>query len=213
MLLKLVAAGCSFTHGAELDHPFMSEGNIRQSYSAVIANSLNLELHNVALSGCSNDYIFHTAVKQIRKYNDIQLLTVCWTHPTRLTWQAFDRTYIIHPTFGTALTDVYLDPKHRQHRAGMYMSSDTDMIDELEAGIKFAVSHMLDPDELEQKRENHSLALQSLSKEKGIRLIETHVMNFREVGSYNKENRHPNAEEHVLIANQLLEEMEVADKK
>jgi len=87
------------------------------------------------------------------------------------------------------------------------------MIDELEAGIKFAVSHMLDPDELEQKRENHSLALQSLCKEKGIRLIETHVMNFREVGSYNKENRHPNAEEHVLIANQLLEEMEVADKK
>ena len=90
--MKLIAAGCSITHGAELDHPFMSKENTQQSYPALLARNLNLKCVNVALSGASNDYIFHTAVEEIEKHDDVSVLLVCWTHSPRLTWRDFDRT-------------------------------------------------------------------------------------------------------------------------
>ena len=39
--MKLVASGCSVTHGAELEHPFMSDENAQQSYPALLAKNLN----------------------------------------------------------------------------------------------------------------------------------------------------------------------------
>jgi len=202
--MKLIAAGCSVTHGAELDHPFMSEENAQQSYPALLAKNLNLKCINVALSGASNDYIFHTAVEEIKKHDDVSVLLVCWTHSPRLTWRAFDRTYIIHPTFATALKDVYQDPKHRKDVGKVYISSDANILNELEQGVKFAVSHVIDCDELDSKRDNHSLALKAICDQRQITFIELDVMDFKNVGKYDEEERHPNNVEHALIADHLL---------
>jgi len=198
--MRLVATGCSVTHGAEIEHPFMSKNNIEFSYPAILARRLNLELTNVALSGGSNDYIFHSAVEQLEQLNDIEVLLVCWTHSPRLTWQAFGKTYILHPTFATALSDVYQDPKYKKEKNGLTVTSDENIIDQLEQGIKFAVTHMIDCDELERKRSHHSIGLEAICKQRQIKFIELDVMDFKNVGTYDQEGRHPNVVEHGMIA-------------
>ena len=57
---KLLVSGCSMTHGAELYNGFMHPENIKLSYSQHLANMLDCELINVALSAGSNEYIFHS---------------------------------------------------------------------------------------------------------------------------------------------------------
>lgn len=71
---KLVAHGCSFTYGCELEDPNTS------AFPILIGNKLNYDVDNLAIPGTSNEHI----LKDIVNYKDnIDLLLVCWTCETR----------------------------------------------------------------------------------------------------------------------------------
>ena len=105
--MKLLVSGCSVTHGAELHNGFMSTENIKQSFSAHLAEKLGLELINVALSGGSNEYIFHSAIQQIQQCSDISHVLIAWTSICRLCWKANGRYYFFLPIFFLASSNLH----------------------------------------------------------------------------------------------------------
>ena len=201
---KLLVSGCSVTHGAELHHPFMSTENIRRSFSQKLADKLNCQLVNVALSAASNEYIFHSLVDLIANvylYQEIHSILVVWTSDTRMTWKCNDTTYIIHPSFATALEDVYKKPHVIRDKKSMYISADTNhLAGDLSRSITFFTRHVIDPVELAKKRLHYELCLKTLCDQNNIRLIQCHVSDFEKFGTWSEEGRHPNADEHEKIA-------------
>jgi lysophospholipase L1-like esterase len=87
---KLLTIGCSFTAGDELP-----DANT-QSWSALLANKLNLELNNLGRSSGSNDYIFRTAVEETltTKYDTV---IVQWTEPSRMEFWYYYKPLTISP--------------------------------------------------------------------------------------------------------------------
>jgi len=71
---RLVAHGCSYTYGCELENPNET------AFPVLIGKKLGYEVDNLAIPGTSNDRI----IKDIINYKEkIDLLIVCWTCETR----------------------------------------------------------------------------------------------------------------------------------
>jgi len=71
---KLVAHGCSFTYGCELQNPNQT------AFPILLGDKLGYQVDNLAIPGTSNERI----IKDIINYKDkIDLLLICWTCETR----------------------------------------------------------------------------------------------------------------------------------
>lgn len=73
---RIIAHGCSFTYGQELDDPST------QAWPALIAKELNVELVNLAQPGYSNDGVVQDLVEFDLKDGDF--VTIGWTTNQRL---------------------------------------------------------------------------------------------------------------------------------
>lgn len=119
---KLVAHGCSFTYGCELENPDKS------SFPVLLGNKLGYDVDNLAIPGTSNEHI----IKDIVNYRgSIDLLLVCWTCETRFELGNYKGNIekfgwnlvkpVMNKTLNKVLTteylnwDFYIDKMYHQH--------------------------------------------------------------------------------------------------
>lgn len=79
MKKQLLTVGDSFTYGAELS-------DVYQAWPYRLADSIDYEVHNLGLSGCSNDSIIRRTLEE-SAINQYDLVVVGWTLPGRVEWK------------------------------------------------------------------------------------------------------------------------------
>lgn len=197
--MKFLVSGCSFTHGAELVNGFMSPENIKQSFSAELATRLNLELVNVALSGGSNEYIFHSIINGIEKYPDVEKVLVVWTNWSRLYWKCNNRHYFMLPSWASSMIALENLEMHDKQIGDLWVTGDNNQIvDTLLDAHKFFVDNYFDDTELLKKAANYELCLNNLCRQKNIHYSSLHandIFKFLKVQPH-----HLTADEHKQAA-------------
>ena len=201
---KLLVSGCSITHGAELYNGFMHPENIKLSYSQHLANKLDCELINVALSAGSNEYIFHSIVDQIEKNNDIESVIIMWTTTGRLYCYCNNRHYFILGNFASSMVDLVNFEMYNKTVDDCWFTGDNDdILNKLAETHKFFVTDYFDRDEELSKLKNYSTVLRALCDQKKIKLVELTWKDIKEVWKIGQ--THPTASEHEKIADLIYE--------
>ena len=147
----------------------MHPKNVEGSYSQIIANELDLELKNLALSGGSNEWIFTSLMEQLRKFNDIHSVIVAWTGLGRLTWVHKERFWMFCGPWSTSIkrsspdTMEFPDWKRNVHEGKVWFNSDSlECLDTLKNYHRLFVEHYLDDwDTLREKLISYSQALRT----------------------------------------------------
>jgi len=203
--MKLIVSGCSMTHGAELYNGFMHPENVKQSYSHHLAQKLDLELVNVALSASSNEYIFHSIIEQIYNNTDIHSVLVMWTTTGRLYWKADNRHYFFHGNFASSMVDLVDFKMHDLTINNCWFTGDShDVVKKIANVHKFFVTDYFDNDHELIKLENYKKILHDICLQKNIKLISIDLLIFNLINkSIFIEGRHPNASEHKEIADMI----------
>lgn len=167
--MKFLVSGCSITHGAELFNGFMSPENVKQSFSAELANRLNLNLLNVALSGGSNEYIFHSVINALNQNSDIEKVLVVWTNHARLYWKSNNRHYFILPLWASSMVDLENFIMHDKKVNDLWVTGDNpDIIETMISAHEFFVRNYFDDSELSMKQSHYELCLKHLCQQKNI---------------------------------------------
>jgi hypothetical protein len=202
----LIVSGCSITHGAELYNGFMSNENVKRSFSTTLASRMNLELRNVALSGSSNEYIFHSLMSEINRHSDIHSVIAVWTYQSRMYWKNNDRHWFVLPNWASSLSKLEDFEMHDKTVKDVWYTSDNKlMLDELVKIHNFIVLNYFDTAEEVRKLNNYKDSLKAVCSLRGIKLINISVTDLdNRVGNWQKESRHPNLEEHGQIADYIF---------
>ena len=205
--MKLLVSGCSVTHGCELYTGFMHPENIKLSYSQHLANMLDCELINVAYSSGSNEYIFHSIIEEITKNSDIHSVLVMWTTVGRLYWQSNNRHYFFNARSATSLVDLVNSKHYHRDLPNYHLSGDSEeVIDELNSVYKFIISNYFDYNQETKKLDHYRMALKSICWARGIKLVDLTWQSNEIVSECMTSARHPTAEEHKQIANDIYKE-------
>jgi len=102
MIKKLVAFGCSWTYGDELEDPGLQLGNsiqgkrrdhliqqyrLEQSFPGLVANHYNLQLDNYGFPGASEESIRYALNWYLKNHNlEDTIIIVAHTDPARKSW-------------------------------------------------------------------------------------------------------------------------------
>ena len=195
---KLIVGGCSITHGAETVNGFMHPDNVKNSYSWHLAEWLDLDLVNLALSGGSNDDIFHAVINEIDKNHPAQIhsVFVAWTGINRLHWVNKDRHWFFIPGWASSMKDLYDWEFHQHPTSQIFITGDTpEVLDQLHDQHRFLVDNYLDDhDFLSKKLTNYKSALQSHCDSRNIPLVQIDIMKYWRL------SKHPTAAEHLELA-------------
>jgi hypothetical protein len=198
---KLIICGCSITHGAETVNGFMHADNIKNSYSNHIASWLGLDLINVALSGGSNEYIFHSLLEEINKIEatDIHSVVAAWTAVGRLHWVNKGRHWFFIPGWASSMKNLYDWEYHQHHSKAVYITGDSDdILETLHDQHQFFIDNYLDDlSYLKKKLDNFKSALQTYCDHKKIKFISIDIFDEWRMG------RHPTAQEHLNLAKEF----------
>jgi hypothetical protein len=198
----------------------MHTKNVEQSYSKVLANMLDVDLVNVALSGGSNDYIFFSTVEQIltTPADKIHSVVVAWTNCARLTWKCNDRYWMFIGPWATTIKSTTPDAldfpdwkTNVEHKDVWVNTDDTVYLDELILQHKFFVNNYLsDRQELSKKLSAYSTSINAICQQRNIKLVELAIYDSPPVTKPYKLKTpfkgHPTAEQHQLIAQELFNE-------
>lgn len=216
---KLLVSGCSITHGSELHHPFYHTANIEKSYPALVAKKIDFEFENLAVPGASNEYIYHSLVNSIRKSAPHTVLAA-WTFTDRMHWQHSGRHWFFAGSWSATFKDFENSGQFQKKSSGAYFSADQEnLLDPLELAHRFLIQHYFDPSEflftseLIEKLADYSYSLRSICQANNINLIEidaanNYGLNIKRLENlklnYIQQNRHPNQQEHELIADFIV---------
>jgi hypothetical protein len=198
----------------------MHPKNIEGSYSRIIADRLNLDLKNLALSGGSNDWIFTSLMEQIRKLDNVHSVIVAWTGVNRLTWVHKERFWMMCGPWATSVKRIspdrmeFPDWKRNIKEGNVWFNTDNvECLDTLKTHHKLFVEHYLDDtDGLKEKLLSYSLALRSTCESKNIKLVELaaypeakipSAYYFGDGYSWRKSN-HPDHQGHIEIAEEIF---------
>lgn len=202
---KLLVSGCSITHGAELHNGFMHEENVKRSYSAYLSRALDTELVNVALSGASNEYIFHSVMDNLHSLDNIHSVVIMWTSNDRLYWKNNGRHWFVLPGWSSSMTDPVNFQMHDKHKNDVWFTGDSDqVVDELSQAHPFFVRNCFDPKEMAKKTLNYSRAIGNVCANKKIKLVELKI-NDLITHQLIPHMKHPSDQEHESIAKFILE--------
>ena len=221
MTQTLLVSGCSVTHGCEIYNSFMHPKNVQGSYSQVIADELNLNLKNVALSGGSNDWIFLSLIEQLRKLDNIHSVIVAWTGLSRFTWVHKERFWMMNGPWATSIKRTlsenmeFSDWTQNIEEAGVWFQTDNaNYLETLKTHHRLFVENYLDDFKgLTEKLISYSVALRAVCESKNIKLVELATFNdatipnayyFSSKEKWRTGKHHPTAEEHKLIAKEIL---------
>lgn len=97
---KLLASGCSITHGLGTVSNYYDLANIEFSYAKIVADSISAEYVNVAHPGASNEFIFHKTVGQLLK-NEFTHCLIGWTSMYREAWEKDDIIWTFNLNYGS----------------------------------------------------------------------------------------------------------------
>ena len=220
--MTILAFGCSVAHGAETVSPYTDEQNIPFSYPGVIAQKLNVDCENWAFCGNSNENIFHAVLDTVSKHKKITAVIVGWTSPVREVWQCEGRYWQFIPSWCYTSNDLLKpilflkDPKINSPTTPRLCSDKEEYMSVLENVYKLLMQYKFDIEEYIKKRNNYVLALRTYCNSSNIKLIETSwsdsipgvEIDLSKIGSWvdnNYPTRHPNKEEHRMIADRIIE--------
>lgn len=199
----LLVSGCSITHGAELYNGFIHPENIKLSYSQHLADQLNCNLLNVALSAGSNEYIFHSLMDNIDQ-QDIHSVIVMWTTTGRLYWKNNNRHYFFMGTFASSMVDLINFKMHDKKVNNCWFTGDNDdIVETISNAHKFFVTNYFDYTEEQKKLTHYSKALKSACLERKLKLVELTIESFDITNNCMKIGRHPTADEHKQLAESI----------
>ena len=217
----LLVSGCSLTHGCEIYNSFMHTKNVEGSYSQIIADKLDLDLKNTALSGGSNDWIFSSLMEQIRKLDNIHSVIVAWTGLSRLTWTHRERFWMMCGPWATSIKRISPDGmefpewKRNINEGNVWFNTDDlDCLEDLKKYHRLFVENYLDDTTgLREKLLSYSLALRSTCESKGLKLVELAAYPDAKIpsayyfgdGKAWRKSSHPDHEGHKEIAKEILE--------
>jgi hypothetical protein len=214
----LIVSGCSIAHGCETYNGFMHDKNIENSFGQHLANRLECDLANVALSGGSNDHVFFSTMQEIEKRNNIHSIIVSWTSLNRLSWTHGNRHWMFSANWATSIekfSSGFADWKRNiQHNHCWYNSDIPEHIETLKTQHSFFLDNYLDDDAtLVQKLKCYSKSLNAVCQQLGLRLIEITPFDLADaIPAYRyaqdqpwmDQGRHPTVQEHILIADELF---------
>lgn len=214
----LLTSGCSITHGSELFHPFYHVNNMIDAYPSLIAQDLGLESCNLALPGASNQYIFHSLVDHIRKNQDITAVIVAWTFPDRFYWRHEKRHWFFNSSWACTTENLEDSGNFQKHQNNVCVTTDRkDLLDELLCLHRHLVENYFSIDFYQgysnQNTQHYSYLLDVLCQSKNIKLVQVDaaknynldIWRFEMLKlGYIPEKRHPNAQEHRIIADYIL---------
>jgi hypothetical protein len=204
MKKQLLVGGCSVTHGTELYNTWIHPKNVELSFSKKLADSLNCELVNVALPAASNEYIFHSVVKNLTLLSNIHSVIIVWTGTSRLCWRTGDRYYFFMGNFASSMCDLENFVMHDKHVNNCWFTGDNDyIVDKISSVHKFFVTDFFDHERELSQLQNYKLCIESICKQKNIPFISLEWRDI-DLGSWTREARHPNQIEHNQIADLLL---------
>jgi hypothetical protein len=201
---KLLISGCSITHGAELDNGFMSNKNIEGSFSTPLAEKFGMDRLNVAMSGSSNEYIFHSLLDKIYTETDLGLVIAVWTYTPRLYWKANNRHWFFNLNWGLSTADLFDFEMHDKNTHDMWLTGDSDeVVDKLSNISKFIITDYLDVKEQDKKTETYKQVINDICTARQVPCLNLSVYDLEHIGTWKKEKRHPNSQEHIEIADFL----------
>lgn len=205
MKKKLLVSGCSITHGSELYNGFMHEENVKRSYSAYLSRALDTELVNVALSGASNEYIFHSIMDNLHSISNIHSVVVMWTSNERLYWKNQNRHWFVLPNWASSMVDLVNFEMHDKLKHGAWITGDNDqVVDELCDIYPFFIQNYFDSQEMAKKTQNYRRAIQAQCDAAQIKLVELTV-NDLITNKLIPHIKHPSDSEHESIAKFIME--------
>jgi len=201
----LLVSGCSITHGAELHNGFMHEENVKRSYSAHLSRALDTDLVNVALSGASNEYIFHSVMDNLHSLNSIHSVVVMWTSNERLHWKNHGRHWFVLPNWASSMVDLVNFEMHDKHEHGAWFTGDSEqVINDLSAVFPFLIQNYFDSQEMAKKTTNYRQAIKAQCDAKQIKLVDL-TINDLITNKLIPHIKHPSESEHESIAEFILE--------
>jgi hypothetical protein len=202
---KLLVSGCSITHGAELHNGFMHEENIKRSYSAYLSRALDTELVNIALSGASNEYIFHSIIDNLHTLDNIHSVVIMWTSPNRLYWKNQGRHWFMLPNWASSMQDPFNFKMHDRLVHGAWITGDNNqVVDELCNIYPFMVQNCFDHNEMTKKTVNYQQAIKAICDVKQIKLVQLNINDLLS-NQLMTHMKHPSDSEHESIAKFILE--------
>ena len=217
--MTILAFGCSITHGAELVHPQQHNDNIEFSYPKLIANHLGVDCVNYAISGISNEGIFHSILEYAPQHNDITAIVVGWTSTMRDYWQCDGRSWFVIPSWIASMTDIYKPLAHIKYSATTDInatpricSDDAGQLELLQDLYEFTMKYKFDQNEYAKKKQHYIHSIRNFCLTNNIKLIEITCMDsvddislyFDNVGNWRHGWSHPSKQEHIQFSEQII---------
>ena len=203
---RLMAFGCSVTHGCELVSGAYHPENVQDSYPNVLARQLGIGCENHAIPGASNDQIFHDMMSA--DFNDAIVL-VCWTSLVRESWRDQDLNWFFIPNWGACFRELKHDTVEVHPLNDRVVTDDRELLDPAASYYDFFMRYKTDGKEYQRKLENYHRSFRAVMHEKNIPYIElsciyTHLPAVTNIdGEWTRWGRHPDRQEHQQIADLL----------
>ena len=159
--------------------------------------------------------IFHSVMQQIFTCRDVHSVVVAWTNLERISWTNNNRRWNFVPVWAGTYYSNGQATLAATSRQGMveFAADQKVFLPQLSDLHKFfTLNYFSDRKDLENKLMNYSQALNAVCVSKNIKLVELAALHnnlgtaylFDPKGSWRGERRHPNADEHKLIAQEII---------
>jgi len=215
----ILAFGCSVTHGVGLVSDQATVENLKFSYPNLIAKQLGVDCVNFAFPGNSNENIFYKMIEEIPKHKNITAVIAGWTSPVREVWTSEGRTWQFIPNWCATTTDL-TKPFARFKNVGVWTpntpcicADSEDKIDTVFRLYQLLLTYKFDDAEYRKKRDLLITATRAYCQLNKVKLIETSWsdiiggvdIRIDTISPWVNEVRHPNRQEHELVAKKIIE--------
>jgi hypothetical protein len=208
---KLLAAGCSITHGLETVSNGYDMANTEFSYAKYLAEYYQAEYCNVAYPGASNEMIFHRTVEHLTTQHYTHCV-VGWTSLHREAWEKDNVVWTFNLNYGQCSDNNVVElPFIKRHPIANLSANRKELVSQV---LQFweTINIKLLNDSLNQKIKHYRTTIQLLCQTKNIKLIELSVVdndqddlfNLKNIGTWFNTVRHPTRDEHKIFYQNLI---------
>ena len=205
MTNRLLASGCSITHGLETVTDGYDPANIEFSYAKYLADHYQADYDNVAYPGASNEMIFHRTVEHLTTHHYTHCV-VGWTSLHREAWEKDNIVWTFNANYGQCVdNNITAQPFVKKHPIANLLANRTELVKQVKRFWESVDIKLLN-DFPEQKLKHYRSLLQLLCASKNIKLIELSALSNGQQDLLSLDNigRHPNRDEHKKIYQDII---------
>lgn len=208
---KLLAVGCSITHGLETVSTNYDVANTEFSYARYLADYYQAEYFNIAYPGASNEMIFHRIVEHLPTQPYTHLV-VGWTGLHREAWEKNNVTWTFNLNYGQCTDNNISElPFIKRHPIAHLCSNRKELVKQVQQFWEVVKIKLLN-DSQEQKLTHYRSIVQMLCQHHNIQLLEISVLpneqhdlfSVTNIGDWFQTGRHPTQSEHKLIYQHIV---------